>query len=116
MKILLIGGTGFIGRFVTSQLQQAGHTLTVFHRGATPAAQGVEQIVGDRNHLEQFRELFRQRKLDVVVDFVLSSEDQAKQLMTALRGATLRVVALSSMDAYRAWGVLTGMEQGGPEP
>src|SRR5215471_17508778 len=105
MKILLIGGTGFIGTFVAAQLQQAGHSVTVFHRGARPAPQGGEQIVGDRNHLEQFRKLFRQRKFDVVVDFVLGSEDQAKQLMTTLRGATPRVVALSSMDAYRAWGV-----------
>jgi nucleoside-diphosphate-sugar epimerase len=49
----------------------------------------------------------------VVVDFVLSSARQALQLMDTFRGIAGRVVALSSMDVYRAWGVFNGFETGG---
>lgn len=50
MKILVIGGTQFIGKhFVTSALER-GHELTLFNRGTKPVpAMGVEAIVGDRN-------------------------------------------------------------------
>ena len=35
MKVLIIGGTGFIGSYVTRRLSETGHTVTVFHRGRT---------------------------------------------------------------------------------
>ena len=37
MRILLIGGNGFIGRFVVAALKQRGHALAVFQRGTTAA-------------------------------------------------------------------------------
>jgi nucleoside-diphosphate-sugar epimerase len=116
MKILAIGGTGFIGPFVIQQLQQQGHSVVVLHRGKSAAPAGVHEIVADRNRLEDYREQLARERFDVVIDFVLSSQPQARQLMETLRGITPRVVALSSMDVYRAWGVFYGMEPGGPEP
>jgi nucleoside-diphosphate-sugar epimerase len=113
MNILLIGGTGFIGRFTAQQLQQSGHSVTVFHRGRTQLPGGIEEILGNRNFLQDHQPEFRRRKFDVVVDFVLSSGRQALQLMDTFRGITGRVVALSSMDAYRAMGVFYGFEPGG---
>ncbi|HVG91428.1 MAG TPA: NAD-dependent epimerase/dehydratase family protein, partial [Alphaproteobacteria bacterium] len=113
MKILLIGGVGFIGSFTIRQLQQAGHSVSVFHRGNTPVPEGVPQILGDRNHLNDFREQIAREQFDVVIDFVISSERQARQLMETLRGITARVVVLSSMDVYRAWGVFYSLEPGG---
>ena len=51
MRILLIGGNGFIGRFVVSALKQQGHALAVFHRGTKAVPAGVDEIRGDRNRL-----------------------------------------------------------------
>ena len=110
MKILLIGGTGFIGRFVVGQLQESGHQVTVFHRGKTAGPQGAEEIFGDRQFLQNHQPEFRQHKFDVVVDFVLSSGRQAQQLMDTFRGIAGRIVGLSSMDVYRAWGVFYNTE------
>lgn len=115
MKILVIGGTGFIGPFAIRRLLEAGHQVTVFHRGKTAAPAGVQQIIGDRNHLGDFRDAISREKFDVIIDFVLSSERQARQLMATLRGITARVLVLSSMDVYRAWGVHNGMEPGALE-
>ena len=49
---------------------------------------------------------------DVVVDLILSSGSQARELMRVFAGATRRPVALSSCDVYRACGVLHGSEPG----
>jgi nucleoside-diphosphate-sugar epimerase len=113
MKILLIGGSGFIGPFTAAALQKAGHHVTIFHRGHTSSPAGTEEILGNRELLQDHQPEFRRQKFDVVVDFVLSSGRQAQQLMDTFRGIAGRVVALSSMDVYRAWGVFYGVEPGG---
>jgi nucleoside-diphosphate-sugar epimerase len=113
MKILLIGGSGFIGQFTARQLLQSGHHVTIFHRGQTGAPHGAEEILGNRQFLQDQQPEFRRQKFDVVIDFVLSSGRQAQQLMDTFRGIAGRVVALSSMDVYRAWGVFYNMEPGG---
>ncbi len=38
MRILLLGGTGFIGPFVARRLSAEGHEVTLFHRGQTQAS------------------------------------------------------------------------------
>jgi nucleoside-diphosphate-sugar epimerase len=112
MKVLLIGGTGFIGPFTAAALLKRGDQVTVFHRGRTHAPEGAEEILGDRQFLQDHQPEFRRQKFDVVVDFVLSSARQALQLMDTFRGIAGRVVALSSMDVYRAWGIFNGFDTG----
>ena len=113
MKVLLIGGSGFIGPFTAAALQKDGHHITVFHRGNARLPEGAEEVLGNRQSLQDHQPEFRRRKFDVVVDFILSSVRQAQQLMETFRGIAGRVVALSSMDVYRAWGVFYNMEPGG---
>src|SRR5579859_5647452 len=112
MKILLIGGSGFIGHFTAQQLLQSGHSVTVFHRGNTKLPEGAEEILGNRQFLQDHQPEFRRQQFDVVVDFVLSSGRQAQQLMDTFRGIAGRIVGLSSMDVYRAWGVFHNTEPG----
>jgi nucleoside-diphosphate-sugar epimerase len=108
MKILVIGGTGFIGPFVVGDLVRQGHDVTVVHRGnARPVLPDpVRRIIGDRNELARHRPQFEQIAPDVVVDFLLSDEQQARALMDLFRGLARRVVAISSQDVYRAYEVL----------
>jgi nucleoside-diphosphate-sugar epimerase len=112
MKVLLIGGTGLTGPSAAAQLREGGHSVTVFHRGKTPLPAGAQQIIGDRQRLGDYRAEFGRRNFDVVVDFIATSEAQARQLMDTFRGITGRVVALSSMDVYRAMGIFRRTEAG----
>jgi nucleoside-diphosphate-sugar epimerase len=112
MRILLIGGNGFIGQFAVAALKQQGHALAVFHRGTRSAPAGVDEIRGDRNRLKACTQELRRFAPDVVIDLVISSGPQAQELMNLFRGTTRRVVMLSSIDVYRAIGVSQGTESG----
>jgi len=112
MRILLIGGNGFIGRFVVTALQQRGHALAVFHRGTTAVPGDVVEIRGDRNQLNAAAQELKGFAPDVVIDLVISSGPQAEELMNTFRGGTPRVVMLSSIDVYRAVGISHGTESG----
>lgn len=111
MKVLVIGGTGFIGAPVVRELARMGHAVSVLTRGGKPTQLPAESILGERRDLASL-----QPKADVVIDLILSSGAQAAQLMQTFRGIAKRVVAASSIDVYRACGVLHGGEEGPLEP
>lgn len=51
MKLLLLGGTRFLGRHLAEAAVAAGHEVVLFHRGRTNpgAVRGAEEILGDRD-------------------------------------------------------------------
>lgn len=51
LNILIIGGTRFQGRYLVNELLNAGHSVTVFHRGshAIDPCKGLIDMIGDRN-------------------------------------------------------------------
>ena len=117
MRILLIGGNGFIGSPLAHELLDSGHSVAIFHRTADPLIDSqIVRIQGDRNRLAEYREKIQRFSPDVIIDLILSSGEQAHQLMSTSRSLARRVVALSSMDVYRAWGVLQGSEPGPLQP
>lgn len=48
MRLLLLGGTAFVGRHVAEEAVAAGHEVTVFARGTRPPPTGVHALVCDR--------------------------------------------------------------------
>jgi nucleoside-diphosphate-sugar epimerase len=116
MRVLVIGGTGFIGPSIVRHLLRIGHEATVFHRGRTPAPAGAREIIGDRRQLSRWAGSLRAVRADIVIDVVLSSGAQARELMQIFRSHVRRVVALSSMDVYRACGITHRLEEGPLEP
>ncbi|HEX6126411.1 MAG TPA: NAD-dependent epimerase/dehydratase family protein [Pyrinomonadaceae bacterium] len=114
MRIVFIGGTGgFIGTRVIQKLAARGHEVTVFHRGETNTELpvGVREILGDRQRLAGHAMKFKRLRPDVVVDNFLRYEREAIDLMDVFRGVVERVVAISSQDVYRNFGLLLGREK-----
>jgi len=117
MRVLLIGGTGFIGSFLVPALQRTGAEIGILTRGQTKTVpDGLTRITGDRKRLAESASQIRAFAPDVVVDLVLSSGAQAEALMAVMRGVAGRIVAISSMDVYRACGILHRLEEGPLEP
>lgn len=118
MKILVIGGTNFIGPPVVYRLCEMGHEVTVFHRGKTHAdlPLGVSYIQGDRKNMADFKSEFEHLSPQVVLDMIPFTEQDAKDLINTFKGIARRVVAISSQDVYRAYDVLRKLESGAIEP
>jgi nucleoside-diphosphate-sugar epimerase len=118
VKILIVGGTGFIGPHVVRRLVTRGHTVAVFNRGesSAPLPPAVTHLRGDRRDLPRYRGEFARFAPDVVVDTRPLSQDHARTVMSVFCGLARRAVALSSGDVYRAYGVLRGIESGPLEP
>jgi nucleoside-diphosphate-sugar epimerase len=118
MRILILGGTGFIGSRVVALLTGGGHTVAVFHRGQTrpELPPGVEHITGDRDRLPEHAAELRRFAPEVVVHNIAYVADHARQLVEVFRGVAARVVVISSGDVYRSYGIFHGTESGPPEP
>jgi nucleoside-diphosphate-sugar epimerase len=123
MKVLIIGGTGFVGPHVAERLRALGCGVTVFHRGRTeadldPAIRHLHcpaGTMGDRAYFADFVRDFTDCAPDVVLDMIPVTEEDARTVIRTFRGIARRVVALSSQDVYRAYGVLSGTESPGLE-
>lgn len=117
MKILVIGGTRFIGRATTKQLVEQGHDVAVFHRGSSPLdLEGIQHIFGDRKNLDWFRGMFKKFAPEVVIDMLPMTEANARNFVETFRGLAARSIIISSMDVYRAYDVLRGVESEPLEP
>ncbi len=117
MYILIIGGTQFLGPFVVRELYEKGHSVTLFHRGLTETTlpSAIQHIHGDRKDLQTFREEFRQRPPNVVLDMAPFTQNDAERVRETFQGIAQRMVAISSGDVYRAYGRVIGSEPGSPD-
>src|SRR5690349_8683855 len=114
MRILIIGGTNFMGPHVVRSLVEQGHEVTVFHRGQTRAdlPRGVNEILGDRRSISEKAAELQRSAPDVVLDMIPYTEQDAKEVMHVFSGIAQLLVAISSQDVYRPFGRVNGKETG----
>jgi len=118
MRIVMLGGTSFMGPAVARELLADGHAVAVYHRGQTEGAvpEGVTHLHGERDALMAARPALEQFAPDVVIHMILMEEAQAQAFTQALGGVARRAVVISSQDVYRAYGRVIGNEPGPPDP
>ncbi len=106
-KVLVIGGTLFIGRLLVSELLKAGHEVWVLHRKPEhDLGKRVGNLVADRNDIDAVRRILAEHKFEVVFDNVYDWErgTTAAHVEAAARAAAHpglhRYVFMSSVAAY----------------
>ena len=107
MRVLVLGGTGFVGRHVVERLRADGDEVLVVHRDCP-----------DPDHLHVDRSRFAGTggfRPDAVVDCCASTRADVEAVHPHLP-PDAHLVELSSQDVYRAYGLLRARVEGEPVP
>src|SRR5262245_38406050 len=104
MRLLVLGGTWFLGRVLVNDALRRGFDVTTFNRGRSGAdVPGVEVVRGDRENAEDLKRLVADREWDAVIDtggYIPKVVGQAAQ---ALAGRTGGYVFVSTVSVYTGW-------------
>jgi 2'-hydroxyisoflavone reductase len=102
MKVLVLGGTRFIGRHIVDALSAAGHEVTVFTRGRSeddlPSA--VERLRGDRNAGSRGLDALAGRTWDSCVDVSGYTPAQVGPSTRMLQALVDRYLFISTVSVY----------------
>lgn len=101
MKILILGGTRFLGRAFVEEALKRGHEVTLFNRGTNNEIfPEVEQLIGDRNNDVSSLE---NRKWDVVIDTCGFSPHHIRNIGAVLKDNIKHYIFISSLSVYKDW-------------
>jgi 2'-hydroxyisoflavone reductase len=106
LKILVIGGTKFIGRLMVNELSRAGHEIYVLHRRSRhPFSKRVHNLIADRNDVASVRKAVGSTQFDAVYDNAYDWERgttsaQIEATAQIFDGRVSRYVFMSSVAAY----------------
>ena len=101
MRILVLGGTSFVGRAIVADALQTGADVTLFNRGKTgkDLFPGVTRLIGDRDTGDYAA--LRDGSWDAVVDITGYVPRHVAQAMDALDDRVGRYLFISSHAVYR---------------
>lgn len=101
MRILIMGGTRFIGVYLTKVLVEQGHEVVLFNRGNNPPpVAGVEQITGDRKDASQLKEKLSGESFDAIFDNNGRELSDTQPLVEIFNGRLQHFVYVSSAGVY----------------
>jgi len=106
LRVLVIGGTLFIGRALVKELSKAGHEVSILHRKSKhDLGKKVANITADRNSAESMKSALSGRSFDVVFDNAYDWERgttaaQVEATARACGGKLQRYIFMSSVAAY----------------
>jgi nucleoside-diphosphate-sugar epimerase len=101
MRILIMGGTRFIGVYLTQVLVEQGHEVVLFNRGNKPVpAPGVRQIHGDRTNATDLKEKLSGKEFDAVFDNNGRELSDTQPLAEIFQDRVQHFVYMSSAGVY----------------
>ncbi|NJR50447.1 MAG: NAD-dependent epimerase/dehydratase family protein [Leptolyngbyaceae cyanobacterium CSU_1_3] len=100
MRILIMGGTRFIGVYLTQILLDQGHEVTLFNRGNKPAPAAVEQILGDRTNPADLKAKLTGQTFDAIFDNNGRELSDTQPLAEIFKDQVQHFVYMSSAGVY----------------
>ncbi|MEV7012919.1 NAD-dependent epimerase/dehydratase family protein [Streptosporangium sp. NPDC051022] len=103
MRLLILGGTKFLGRIITEQALTHGHDVTTFNRGQSGNdIQGATTIRGDRTNSRDLMALTDAGPWDAVIDPSGMTIAMVENSTRALANAGWYVF-ISTVNVYKGW-------------
>ncbi|WP_329232739.1 NAD-dependent epimerase/dehydratase family protein [Streptomyces sp. NBC_01460] len=113
MRLLMLGGTEFVGRAVTEAALGRGWEVTVFHRGRHAAPPGVRTLTGDRTAGEAGLAELSDGTWDLVVDTWSGAPSAVRDAARLLSGRAGHFSYVSSRSVYE-YPAPAGLDEDGP--
>ncbi len=117
MKVIVIGGTRFIGRAIVEELASAGHEVLIVHRGVLEPDDlpPVRHLHAARTELAAHRDELVAFQPEAAIDCRALTRADSEAALDVLPGG-LRLVVISSIDVYRAFGAVNEDRETDPVP
>ena len=104
VKILIMGGTRFVGLACVEELAKFGHDVTIFNRGVTEAPvalpRNIRRLYGDRNDHDALRATLKDEKFDAVVDCSAYLMADVELMVEIFKGRIGHYIFMSSPAAF----------------
>jgi len=102
MRVLFIGGTGFISAAVSRQVIAKGQDLYLLNRGLRSAAPpGSHSLVADIHRPEDVRAVLKGMRFDVVVNWIAYTPADIERDLSLFKGRVEQYIFISSAAAYQ---------------
>jgi 2'-hydroxyisoflavone reductase len=107
LRILVLGGTGFIGPHQVRHAVARGHTVTLFNRGQTnpglfKGMGGIEERIGDRAPNPGNYDALKTGEWDVVIDNPTMRPRWVREAAAAVKGRAGQYIFISTISVYAA--------------
>ena len=101
-RVLIIGGTGNMGYYLSQRLAESGCDLTLLNRGITrdDLPRSIHRLHVDRTDHKQMRRALLAKAFDVVIDFVMYRGEEAQTAIELFRDKVDHFIVLSSGQVY----------------
>ncbi len=100
-KILIVGGTKYVGKMVVEKLLEQGHKVSVLSRGNIKPDwwYQIDHYEGDRNHLKDIKKLQAQ-KFDTIIDTQAFQKSHVESLINFFKKRFGHYIFISSTSSY----------------
>ena len=100
MKILILGGTGAMGKSIVEKLEQRGEEVFVTSRSEHKNSKNIQYLMGNARDIKFLEDLLDNKMFDAIVDFMKYSTEEFKDRVDLLLNHTKQYMYLSSSRVY----------------
>lgn len=116
MRVMILGGSGFIGQAIAQRAHQAGHELLLYNRRQRPSTHPFRTWPGDLADSAELGRALTEFRPEAVVHTMALGPDDGESIHALLKGRDTQLLVLSSMDLYAAFQDLVQSREGSDFP
>lgn len=99
-KILIMGGSQFVGKKIVEKFLEKNYTVYALNRGRRKNIEGVIFLKADRNNFFEMENVLKNIEIDIIVDVSAYIEEQVDILHKLMKNKFKQYILISSASVY----------------